>query len=149
VNAVLFDFGGVLTGPMEPLFAAIAESAGADPAELAALLLGAYDDGDHPLHRVERGELPFAELCSWARGIDVDALFDTVIDSCEVGVRKPNPAIYELTLERLGGLPPEEAVLLDDFEINLAGARALGIHGALVTGDTDAALTTVESLLAR
>jgi putative hydrolase of the HAD superfamily len=62
VKAVLFDYGGVLTEPMEPMFVAIATDCGAEPAELAALLVGGYDDGDHPWHQLERGEIPFAEL---------------------------------------------------------------------------------------
>src|SRR5205823_2984372 len=65
VKAVLFDYGGVLTEPMQRMFAAIAADCGAETAELAALLVGGYEDGDHPWHQVERGELPFAELCRW------------------------------------------------------------------------------------
>jgi hypothetical protein len=55
--------------------------------------------------------------------------------------------IYRLTLERLGGLAPHDAVLLDDFEVNLAGARALGLQGVLVGADTDAALAELERIL--
>jgi len=206
VKAVLFDFGGVLTEPMGPMFAAVAAASGADPAELAALLIGSYDGDDHPLVRAERGQLGFDEVCRWAaaegarrgwrldlramvsylesialrpavldriadlrrRGyrtavvtnnfkeitalwrlrVDLDGLFDTVVDSCEVGVRKPDPAIYRLTLARLGGIAPGDAVLLDDFEVNVAGARALGMHGILVGPDTDAALDALEQILA-
>jgi putative hydrolase of the HAD superfamily len=38
----------------------------------------------------------------WRSLFDVDALFDVVIDSCEVGMRKPEPEIYELTRAKLG-----------------------------------------------
>ena len=55
------------------------------------------------------------------------ALFDVVVESSRVGVRKPEPAIYRLASERLG-VVPEEAVYLDDLGINLKPARALGMH---------------------
>ena len=70
-----------------------------------------------------------------------------MVDSCEVGVRKPDPGIYQITLERLGDIGPEDAVLLDDFEVNLVGARAIGMHGIYVGADTDAALAELEDLL--
>ena len=66
MKAVLFDYGGVLTEPVRMMFDAIAADCGADTAELAALLVGGYEDGDHPWHQLERGEIPFAELCQWA-----------------------------------------------------------------------------------
>jgi putative hydrolase of the HAD superfamily len=86
-------------------------------------------------------------IALWRARVDLDGLFDTVVDSCRVGVRKPDAAIYRLTLERLGGVAPEEAVLLDDFEANLAGARAIGMHGVFVGADTGAALAELERLL--
>ena len=67
--------------------------------------------------------------------------------SSEVGLRKPDPRIYHLTLERLGGLAPSEAVLLDDFEVNVEAARAIGMRGVAVGHDTDAALAELERLL--
>ncbi|HMC81213.1 MAG TPA: HAD-IA family hydrolase, partial [Acidimicrobiia bacterium] len=84
---------------------------------------------------------------SWKDRLPYDDLFDTIVDSCEVGVRKPDPRIYQLTLERLGVLAPDEAVLLDDFEVNLEAARAIGMHGVAVGDDTDAALAELERLL--
>ena len=65
MRAVLFDFGGVLTEPMAPMFAAVAAAAGAEPAEVASLLVGSYHGDDHPLHRLERGEGTFEDLCRW------------------------------------------------------------------------------------
>ena len=67
MKAVLFDFGGVITEPMTAMFEAIAADAGAPAAEVAALLLGAYEIEDHPFNRLELGEATFAELCDWAR----------------------------------------------------------------------------------
>ena len=65
------------------------------------------------------------------------ALFDPIVISAEVGLRKPDPAIYRLVLERLG-VDAEECVFVDDAEPNIAGARALGLEAVL---HTDAATT--------
>jgi putative hydrolase of the HAD superfamily len=58
---------------------------------------------------------------------EVEELFEVIVDSAFVGVRKPDPAIYSLTLERLGGVAPERCVFLDDLEVNCEAARELGI----------------------
>ena len=57
---------------------------------------------------------------------EIDELFEVVVDSAFVGVRKPDPAIYELTLERLGA-GAAECVFVDDLEPNCETARALGM----------------------
>jgi putative hydrolase of the HAD superfamily len=57
---------------------------------------------------------------------EVDELFEVVVDSAFVGMRKPEPAIYELTLERLG-VRGEDCVFVDDLEPNCETARALGM----------------------
>jgi putative hydrolase of the HAD superfamily len=57
---------------------------------------------------------------------EIDELFEVVVDSAFVGVRKPDPAIYELTLERLG-VGADECVFVDDLEPNCETARALGM----------------------
>lgn len=54
--------------------------------------------------------------------------FDVIVISCEAGVKKPEPKIYQLTLEQLG-IAPEEAVFIDDLEKNVKGAQAVGIKG--------------------
>jgi putative hydrolase of the HAD superfamily len=69
---------------------------------------------------------------AWRSMVPVDELFDVVIDSSEVGMRKPNPAIYLHALEALGGVPPEEAVFLDDSPGNVEGAKRAGLHAILV-----------------
>jgi len=61
----------------------------------------------------------------WRALLDVAALFDVVIDSSEVGVRKPEPPIYELTRGHLG-VPHDAIFFLDDLGVNLKPARALG-----------------------
>jgi putative hydrolase of the HAD superfamily len=58
---------------------------------------------------------------------EVDELFELVVDSAFVGLRKPDPAIYSLTLERLGGVAPERCVFVDDLEVNCETARDLGM----------------------
>jgi putative hydrolase of the HAD superfamily len=61
----------------------------------------------------------------WRALLDLASLFDVVIDSSEVGMRKPEPPIYELTRERLG-VPHDAIFFLDDLGVNLKPARALG-----------------------
>jgi len=58
---------------------------------------------------------------------EVDELFEVVVDSAFVGIRKPDPAIYSLTLERLGGVAAERCVFVDDLEVNCDAARELGM----------------------
>ena len=71
----------------------------------------------------------------WRAMLPVDELFDVVVDSAHEGVRKPDPRIFRLALERLGGTAPEAAVFLDDFHGNVAAAERLGIRGILVEED--------------
>lgn len=57
---------------------------------------------------------------------DIMKLFDVVIESAKIGIRKPNPKIYELMCEQLGVTPPS-CVFLDDLGGNLKPARAMGM----------------------
>lgn len=200
ITTVLFDFAGVLTSSP---WAAIASAGGGN----LELLIGDYgEDGDHPWHRVERGELAITDWAlevtalghelgievdftplqallgdltvheqiverirelraegyrlglitnnvregsaTWRALVPVDELFDVVVDSCEVGMRKPNPAIYHHALELLGGVPPSEAVFLDDAPTNVEGARVAGLSAILVD-DPDRALAELDTLLGR
>jgi epoxide hydrolase-like predicted phosphatase len=81
----------------------------------------------------------------WRSLLAVDDLFDVVIDSSEVGVRKPNRAI--LALQQLGVTDPACAVFLDDLESNVDAARAVGIHAIVVGDPPDAALDELDALL--
>ncbi|MBT7642308.1 MAG: HAD-IA family hydrolase [Rhodobiaceae bacterium] len=56
----------------------------------------------------------------------VMALFEHVIESSQVGVRKPDPAIYQMACDKLG-VAPSDCVFLDDLGINLKPARAMGM----------------------
>jgi epoxide hydrolase-like predicted phosphatase len=84
----------------------------------------------------------------WRLLVPVDELFEVVVDSSAVGMRKPNPAIYLHALELLGGIPPEAAVFLDDAPGNVAGAQRAGLHAILVdAADPSGALEELDALL--
>lgn len=201
IEAVLYDFTGVLTTSPWP---ALAASAQGD----LELLVGPYhEDTDHPWHRLERGEIaidewlveihamaeaagrtldltPMQTLLSsldvhldvvahiggvradgyrtalvtnnvregsatWRSMLAVDDLFDVVVDSSAVGMRKPDPAIFTHTLDLLGGIAPERAVFLDDVESNLIGARRAGLHTIFVEDVPGGALAELDRLLDR
>ncbi|MDQ8705318.1 HAD family phosphatase [Streptomyces sp. LHD-70] len=191
VDAVVFDFGGVLTGPVRESIAAWLDRDGIDPASfsrtLKAWLSRDAPDGT-PIHRLETGELSTAEFDtllaaelttldggpvdpvgvldrlfaemredeamfgladelrrlglrvgllsnSWGNIYPrerLDALFDPIVISEEVGLRKPHAEIFELTLDRLR-LPAERVVFVDDAEPNVLGARAVGMRAVLHT----------------
>jgi putative hydrolase of the HAD superfamily len=71
--------------------------------------------------------------------------FDVVVESAVEGLRKPDPAIYELVLARLG-VAAVEAVFLDDLGINLKPARAMGMTTIKVS-EPDAALDELAAVL--
>jgi putative hydrolase of the HAD superfamily len=80
---------------------------------------------------------------------ELDEIFEVVVDSAFVGMRKPEPEIYELTVERLGdGLRPEDCLFVDDFEINCAAARELGMV-AVRFDNAEQAIPELESALAQ
>lgn len=58
----------------------------------------------------------------------IDEIFELIVDSAFVGIRKPDPRIYELTLERLGEVRAEECVFVDDVDVNCEAAAALGMR---------------------
>jgi putative hydrolase of the HAD superfamily len=87
------------------------------------------------------------EAAGWRELLPVDELFDVIVDSSDVGVRKPDPTIFTIALDRLGGIAPGEAVFLDDAPGNVAGARIAGLQAVLVE-DTTAALAELDALLA-
>jgi putative hydrolase of the HAD superfamily len=84
----------------------------------------------------------------WRGLIPVDELFDVVVDSSVVGLRKPDRAIYELTCERLG-LRPEECIFVDDLQCNVDAASELGMEVVHCTDPTDAADVVARRLLGR
>jgi putative hydrolase of the HAD superfamily len=78
---------------------------------------------------------------------EIEALFEVVVDSAFVGLRKPEPEIYELTLQRLGnGIRGEQCLFLDDLQVNCDSARALGMT-AVRFETADQAIAELESAL--
>jgi epoxide hydrolase-like predicted phosphatase len=208
VDTVIFDLGGVIMkngGPRD----FTRRYPDHDPAVVAEIVMGPHHlDTDHQWHRVERGEITFAECRAitkekldaagivttlpadpapststtpfnfqlnndmvafihdlksagipigiltnnvlefrewWWPLMDFASVFDTIVDSHEVGMRKPNPAIYELTMSRLGATPTRTA-FLDDLEANVHAANALGMHGVHVEEDSTGAIAKARAL---
>ncbi len=63
----------------------------------------------------------------WRSMLPVDEIFELVVDSAFVGMRKPDREIYELILERLGGTRPAECLFVDDVDANVETAASLGM----------------------
>jgi putative hydrolase of the HAD superfamily len=188
IEAIITDFGGVLTSPLFDSFAAFQDSSGISLEALGKAMGAIWErDGAHPLFELETGRMTegaflqslsdeltaqlgrpvemrgFGEsyfehlypnepliaymrelrergyklaICTnnvreweplWRAKLPVDEIFDVVVDSAFVGTRKPDPRIYEITLERLG-VPAGAALFLDDVELNCDAARRLGIN---------------------
>jgi len=64
--------------------------------------------------------------------LGLDTAFDQVVLSFEVGAMKPDPAIYRIALEQLGGVPPERAVFVDDQPQYCDGATPIGLEARLI-----------------
>ncbi len=207
IEAIVSDFGGVLTTPLLTSFMAIQDEIGIAPKDLGkAMRAITEEDGENPLYALERGEMaevdflermndgleqllgrrpelhrfrevyfdalhpnePMIELMRelkaegrrmamltnnvrewepvWRSMLPVDEIFETVVDSGFVGVRKPEARIYELTLERLG-LPAEACLFIDDLEPNIEGARAAGMT-AVHFRENEQAIAEIRDLLA-
>jgi putative hydrolase of the HAD superfamily len=84
-----------------------------------------------------RGKLP-----------DIDEIFEVVVDSAFVGMRKPERRIYELTLERLDGVPAGECLFLDDIDANCEAAAEVGMH-VVSFEDNEQAIADMNAVLER
>jgi putative hydrolase of the HAD superfamily len=82
----------------------------------------------------------------WRERFMIDELFELVVDSGFEGTRKPEPEIYARTLSRLG-LDAQACAFLDDVEVNVTAARALGLH-AIHFRDTAQATAELDALVA-
>ena len=93
------------------------------------------------------GEGPgMAQSESKARDVErVMSMFDLVIESSKIGLRKPDPRIYHLACQELS-IQPNEAVFLDDLGVNLKPARQLGMQTIKVL-NVDQTLADLESVL--
>ena len=206
VEAIISDFGGVLTSPLLESFAGLMQSSGISLEAVGkAMAAIAEREGSNPLFELETGRVTeaafFAALedelsaagggavtldgfgeryfqqlepnermidymrelrgrgyrmaiCTnnirewethWRAMLPVDEIFDAVVDSAFVGSRKPEPRIYEITLERLGA-SPGATVFIDDVEVNCDGARQLGIT-AVRFRSTEQAIEDIEAAL--
>jgi|TARA_B000000565_G_scaffold208993_1_gene162335 epoxide hydrolase-like predicted phosphatase len=63
-------------------------------------------------------------------------LFDCIVDSSQVGVRKPDERIYELTARKLG-MSTSSCVMIDDLHHNVKGAEKTGMAGILFTSSKE------------
>jgi putative hydrolase of the HAD superfamily len=206
VEAVISDFGGVLTSPLMDSFAAFQDSSGISLESLgSAMAAVAGRIGVNPLFELETGRMSersflravsdeltaqlgrsvelhgFGEryfehlhpnermidymkelkrrgyklaICTnnvreweqlWRAKLPVDEIFDEVVDSAFVGARKPEPRIYEITLERLD-VPAGAALFVDDVELNCSAARELGLS-AVWFRSTEQAIAEIERAL--
>lgn len=117
--------------------AALVEAGGRVEARGLLARLAAHLELDLPMidlvRRVRAAGTPVALVSNslgrdcYAR-VDLEELFDVSVVSGQVGVRKPSREIYRIACDRLG-VDPDECVLVDDLEHNLAGSARLGIRG--------------------
>jgi putative hydrolase of the HAD superfamily len=76
---------------------------------------------------------------------EIRELFDVIVESSRIGVRKPDPRFYELACAELG-VAPGESVFLDDLGVNLKSARALGMT-TIKVDDPARAIAELEAIL--
>ncbi len=72
-------------------------------------------------------------------------VFDVSVFSCEVGMRKPEPAIFKVMLEKMD-VNAENAVFIDDMPANVEGAKSAGLH-AIRFKDTQTTIAAVKAIL--
>ena len=80
-----------------------------------------------------------------ARIAEVMAIFEHIIESSQIGTRKPELEFYKIACEKLE-IQPSEAVFLDDLGVNLKPARAMGMTTIKVVGP-DQAIADLEAVL--
>lgn len=97
-----------------------------------------FDDAPTTRERSDRGTPPNART-------PILDLFDVIVESSRIGVRKPEPRFYEIACEQLG-IEPDEAVMLDDLGVNLKPAREMGMR-TIKFVDPVAALDELSELL--
>jgi putative hydrolase of the HAD superfamily len=75
---------------------------------------------------------------------ELKAIFDDVLISGHVGLRKPDPEFYLLAADRIGARS-DECVFVDDFNVNVEGAQAVGMTGVLHK-DAQTTISTLEEI---
>ena len=97
-----------------------------------------------PTYRTGLLSNAWSDLRDLLHHLGLAGVFDAMVISAEERLLKPDPAIYRLILDRLG-VPPQQAVFVDDRPENIAAARALGMHGILYRS-TEQALHELQAL---
>jgi putative hydrolase of the HAD superfamily len=82
----------------------------------------------------------------WRAMAPIEEIFELVVDSAFVGMRKPDPEIFALTVQRLG-VPAEQCLFVDDFEHNCEAAREAGMT-AVVYREPEQAIAEIDAALA-
>ena len=98
-------------------------------------------------NNMKAGEGPgMARSPEKARAVaEILSLFEHVVESSKVGLRKPDPRIYQHACDLLG-VPPDRCIYLDDLGINLKPARALGMRTIKVV-DPDVAIDELQAMV--
>ena len=98
-------------------------------------------------NNMKHGEGPgMARSADKAKDVaEIMMLFEHVVESSKLGLRKPDPRIYRHACDLLG-VQPEECVYLDDLGINLKPARALGMR-TIKVGDPDVAIDELQAMV--
>ena len=98
-------------------------------------------------NNVKSGEGPgMARSPDKAKAVsEVLSLFEHVIESSKIGLRKPDPKIYQHACDLLG-VPPDRCIYLDDLGINLKPARAMGMR-TIKVGDPDVAIDELQAMV--
>lgn len=98
-----------------------------------------YDDVVPAVQRLKDRGIRVGVISNWdgrlvrlLGELGVGSMLDTIVSSADVGLRKPDPRIFELACERLSVLPTEAAHVGDHHYADLLGARALGMKAVLI-----------------
>lgn len=105
-------------------------------------LLGPVEDNVAVLRDLAAAGVPLFALTNWStelyphavRRFEFLALFEDIVVSADVGVAKPDPAIFDLLRRRIGR-PLEECVFVDDSPANVAAAASAGLDAIHYTGE--------------
>ncbi len=99
----------------------------------------AYDDVAPTLRRLKAEGVRTGIISNWDRrlrglleGLGIADLLDTIVSSADVGLRKPDPRIFELACEQVGVEPRESLHVGDHHYADLLGASAVGMRGVLI-----------------
>ena len=89
--------------------------------------LGSLKDRGYLLGIITDTALPVSVKLNWFERAGFGNVWDSVISSQELGIRKPNPRIYQAALQQLG-IPADQAVFIGHKTSELDGAKAVGMN---------------------